>query len=266
MMRHIRLVLLTAALALGFVTAGSAQTSLNTTTTTQAVTETASQVAVLSTTNIAVGDQIFIDHETMRVLAVTSPYLRVSRGVNSVASPHPNFSLVTTGALGRFYASDPKPGTCVRGSDGAEFLPHIVPRTGNAWDCAAGVQVWVLINPRGLQTARTVWLDLGNAGASVTDVILQHPRPINITACRVIYVEATSGTVASASVSIGTTATATDIVALTVYENAKAVGTNTTLTVNTGQVSANSPVFVKHAGVGTAQAGQAIVECNYEPR
>lgn len=267
MLRTIRLVLLTAALAVSLVPSGFAQTTLSTTTLTQAATETGDQIAVLSTSGIAVNDYVFIDREFMQVRAINSPYLRVSRGVNSVASPHVNFSVVTFGARTRFYANDPKPGRCTRGSDGAEFLPHISVSTGNSWDCPATVlQSWQLMNPRGVQTIKSVWFTLGNAGATVNEVILDHPRPININSCRVVYVGATSGTVAGGSVTVGTLINTGDIVAVTPYENAKAVGSTTALVVNTGQVSANSPIHIRHAGVGTTQAGSAIVECEYEIR
>lgn len=112
--------------------------------------------------------------------------------------------------------------------------------------------------------ARSVWFNLDNgAGATIDDVILYLPYAITILAARIMYVDATTGTVASANAKIGTTVGGAEIVAATAYENTKAVGTSTAMTIVSGAVPANTPVIVRHTGVAVTQAGQAVVEVDY---
>ena len=72
-----------------------------------------------------------------------------------------------------------------------------------------------------------------------------------------------SGTVAAGNVAIGTTLGAHDVVAVTAYENAKAVGTETALVIAAGAIAAGGAVFVRHTGVAATAAGQAVVEIEY---
>lgn len=112
--------------------------------------------------------------------------------------------------------------------------------------------------------ARSVWFNLDNgAGTTIDDVILRLPVAITIIAARIVYVDATTGTVASANAKIGTTVGGAEIVAATAYENTKAVGSSTAMTVVSGAVAANTPVIVRHTGVAVTQAGQAVVEVDY---
>jgi len=112
--------------------------------------------------------------------------------------------------------------------------------------------------------ARSVWFNLDNgAGTTIDDVILMLSKAITITAARIIYVDATTGTVAGGSAQIGTTVAGAEIVAATNYENTKAVGTSTAMTIVSGAVAANTPVIVRHTGVAATQAGQAVVEIEY---
>ena len=111
---------------------------------------------------------------------------------------------------------------------------------------------------------KTAWFNLDNgAGTTVDDVVFQRGTAITITAARIIYVDATTGTVASGNVKIGTTLGGAEIVAATAYENSKAVGTKTELTIVSGAVPADTSVFVRHTGVGATQAGQAFVQIEY---
>ena len=81
-----------------------------------------------------------------------------------------------------------------------------------------------------------------------------------------VYVDATAGTVAGGSVKIGTSVGGAELVAATNYENSKAVGTQTalTLTAAADRVAANTPICVRHTGVAVTQAGQSVVEVEYE--
>lgn len=114
------------------------------------------------------------------------------------------------------------------------------------------------------KTARSVWFNLDNGGGiTVDDVIIRPHTAIHIVAARIVYVDATTGTVAAGSAQIGTTVGGTDIVAATNYENTKGVGASTAMTIVAGAVAADTPVCVRHTGVAATQAGQAVVEIDF---
>lgn len=113
-------------------------------------------------------------------------------------------------------------------------------------------------------TARSVWFNLDNgSGTTIDDVIIRPPFAITITEARIVYVDATTGTVAAGNARIGTTVGGSEIVASTAYENTKAVGTVTAMTLVSSAVAADGAVFVRHTGVAVTQAGQAYVEIDY---
>lgn len=112
--------------------------------------------------------------------------------------------------------------------------------------------------------AKSVWFNLDNgAGTTVDDVIIMRSGAITITKAQIVYVDATSGTVAAGNAKLGTTLAGSEIVAATAYGDAKAVGTATAMTIVSGAVAANGSVFVRHTGVAATQAGQAFVEIEY---
>lgn len=112
--------------------------------------------------------------------------------------------------------------------------------------------------------ARSVWFNLDNgAGTTIDDVVIRPTAAITITAARIVYVDATTGTVAGGTAQIGTTVAGAEIGAATNYENTKAVGTTTAMTIVSGAVAAGTPVIVRHTGVAVTQAGQAVVEIEY---
>lgn len=119
---------------------------------------------------------------------------------------------------------------------------------------------------RNAQTMRmkTTEFDLDNgAGTTIDQVVTRPTSAITITAARIIYSDATSGTVAAGSAKIGTTVGGAEIVAATSYENAKAVGTTTAMSIVSGAVAAGTPVIVRHTGVAATQAGKSVVEMEY---
>ena len=114
------------------------------------------------------------------------------------------------------------------------------------------------------KSARSIWFNLDNgAGTTIDDVLLRPTTAITITAARILYVDATTGTVAAGNAKIGTALAGAQIVAATAYENSKAVGVATAMTIVAGAVAANTSVFVRHTGVAATQAGQAVVEIEY---
>ena len=124
--------------------------------------------------------------------------------------------------------------------------------------------------PRGAgkrQIAKSVWFNLDNGnGTTIDDVLLYCSQPISIKAARIVYVDATTGTVAGGNAKIGTTVGGAEIVAATAYENTATVGAVTAMTLTSAarRVAANTMITVRHTGVATTQAGQAIVEIEYE--
>lgn len=112
--------------------------------------------------------------------------------------------------------------------------------------------------------ARSEAFNLDNgSGTTIDDVILRPTTAITITDARIVYSDATSGTVAAGTAQVGTTVGGTEIVAATNYGNAKAVGTTTAMTIVSGAVAANTPICVRHTGVAATQAGEAHVEITY---
>ena len=112
--------------------------------------------------------------------------------------------------------------------------------------------------------ARSESFDIDNgAGATVDRVLIRPTGAITITAARIIYDDATTGVVAAGTAQIGTTVGGAEIVAATNYENAKAVGTTTAMTIVSGAVAAGTPVIVRHTGIAAVAAGRAVVEIEY---
>lgn len=99
--------------------------------------------------------------------------------------------------------------------------------------------------------------------ATVDRVLLRPSSAITITAARIVYDDATTGTVAGGSMAVGTTVGGGEIVAATNYENATAVGATTAMSIVSGAVAAGTPVIVRHIGVAATQAGHAVIELEY---
>lgn len=118
--------------------------------------------------------------------------------------------------------------------------------------------------PLGHSVARSKEFDLDNgAGTTLDDCILRHSRPIKIVAARIVYTDATTGTVAAGNAKIGTTVAGAEIVAATAYGNAAAVGSKTALTLVLADIPADTPIIVRHTGVAATAAGKAYVEIEY---
>lgn len=124
--------------------------------------------------------------------------------------------------------------------------------------------------PRGTgkrQIAKSVWFNLDNGnGTTIDDILLYLSQPISIKAARIVYVDATAGTVAAGNAKIGTTVGGNEIVAATAYGDGATVGSVTAMTVKAAgnYVAANTMISVRHTGVAATAAGQAYVEIEYE--
>jgi hypothetical protein len=112
--------------------------------------------------------------------------------------------------------------------------------------------------------AKSQVFDLDNgAGTIIDDVIMRLSRAVTLTAARVVYVDAQTGTVAAGTVQLGTTQGGDELVSAKNYENGKAVGAVTNLTLASAAVAANQAIHVRHVGVAATQAGKAFVEIEY---
>lgn len=112
--------------------------------------------------------------------------------------------------------------------------------------------------------ARSVEFNIDNgSGVTIDSVVCRLSYPIKILAARVVYTVETTGTVAAGNAKIGTTVAGAEIVAATAYENSKAVGTATQMTLVLTDIPANTPIIVRHTGVATTAAGVATVEIEY---
>lgn len=120
------------------------------------------------------------------------------------------------------------------------------------------------IGDNAFNVARTPEFNLDNgAGTEIDAVIMGLSVGVTITAVRIIYTDATSGTVAAGSIKVGTALGGVEIVAETNYVNAQAVGTRQALTIASGVVAAGGVVHVRHKGVAATQAGKAFVEIEF---
>jgi hypothetical protein len=114
------------------------------------------------------------------------------------------------------------------------------------------------------KTAKSVWFNLDNGnGTTIDDVILVPDQAITILSAKIVYVDATTGTVAAGNAKIGTTVGGAEIVAATAYANTAAVGSTTAMTLASNNVAAGTPVIVRHTGVAATAAGQAYVQIEY---
>lgn len=116
------------------------------------------------------------------------------------------------------------------------------------------------------QVAISAQFNIDNgAGTTVDDAFLIVTQPIVIKSAKVLYTNATTGTVAAATVQLGTTAGGTELVAATALENTKAIGTTTSLTLTSAaaRVAANTMITARHTGVAITQAGEYRVIVEY---
>lgn len=105
-------------------------------------------------------------------------------------------------------------------------------------------------------------LDNGN-GTTIDRVLMRHSKALELYAARVVYEDATTGTVAAGTIQLGVAVGGATVIAATAYENTKAVGTSTALTLLITSIAADQPLFVRHTGVASTQAGQAHLELEY---
>jgi hypothetical protein len=105
-------------------------------------------------------------------------------------------------------------------------------------------------------------LDNG-AGTTVDRVLMRNSKALLLYAARIVYEDATTGTVAAGTIQLGITVGGATLIAATAYANGAAVGDKTALTLLLTNVAADTPLFVRHTGVAATQAGYAHLELEY---
>jgi uncharacterized protein YaiE (UPF0345 family) len=106
--------------------------------------------------------------------------------------------------------------------------------------------------------------DIDGAGATDTYQVLLVPvSGIEISQALLVYEGATSGTVATGSVRLGTAIDGQQIAGSLSFENSKAVGYSKAFTEAEYTVPAGSAIHVRFSGVATTQAGVVHVELEY---
>lgn len=140
-----------------------AQTSLNETTLSAAVTSSAQTIVLSSATGVADGYGIYIDREYMTVSAswtsgTTVPVIRRGQATSHAAGVP-----VFIGPAHAFVTADPA-GSCVAASQ--PYLPVINVLNGNIWDCSSTVEKWVNLRDITVVTCRTGPLATGSVDQS----------------------------------------------------------------------------------------------------
>lgn len=153
-----------------------AQTAVNSTSTTAALTPTQQIVPLTSVTNVALNDLIFIDREAAQVNAIDTTALTVTvrRGVYGTADDHASGAVVYTGPPRRFYFNQVV-GPCTAANE--EFLPHIVLAGANSilggdvFDCKNGE--WIQIRANGYRSTAPGRQDGGTTYTALGAITIQ---------------------------------------------------------------------------------------------
>ena len=114
------------------------------------------------------------------------------------------------------------------------------------------------------QVARSKQFNIDNGSGTTDDCcVLRHSQPIRLKAARAVYTDATTGTVAAATIQLGITVTGSTVIAATALENSKGIGVSTALTLAITDIAANTPLIARHTGVATTAAGEYFLELEY---
>ena len=120
----------------------------------------------------------------------------------------------------------------------------------------------LLRNARLVARSRLINIDNG-AGTTIDEAFMYHSRAIRLLKAFVLYTTETAGTVAAATVQIGTTVGGSDVVAATAYGNGATVGTVTALVLAKNEIPANTMISVRHTGVAATALGEAYIVLEY---
>jgi hypothetical protein len=117
------------------------QTTLNSTTLNEAVSNSETRIDIASASSVSADDIAFVDLEAMLVISVdsTNNRIRVQRGyAGTVAVRHANGQTIWIDAPSSFISKDLS-GACTKGSEFPNFQPLINVSNGNAYYCQSSV-------------------------------------------------------------------------------------------------------------------------------
>jgi hypothetical protein len=99
------------------------------------------------------------------------------------------------------------------------------------------------------------------SGTVLNDAMYYCTQPVQVLSAKVLYTTETAGTVAGATVSVGTTVAGVELVAAIALTNGSTVGAvqALTLTAAAAKVAANTMITVSHTGIATTALGEYYV-------
>lgn len=109
--------------------------------------------------------------------------------------------------------------------------------------------------------------NIDNGAGTTADYTLFYCRyPVKVHSAKIVYDDATTGTVAAATCALGVAVGGATLVAATALGNSKAVGTTTAMTLLLKRLPAETSIFMRHTGIAATAAGQYHVqlEVSYE--
>jgi hypothetical protein len=242
-MRNLRTFLLSALLALCAAAPGLAQTTVSSTTLSNAVDAAQTRFVVASATDLSAGYTLFVDREAMKVNSVSGTTVTVRRGADGTAArAHAASAIVYHGPTTEFYASEVVPGsTCTATAEA--YLPRIVLPTGNVYQCTNSQ--WYAIGSE-IGSIQASFVQGGTAADALDTIFFIADRDYVVTAVSAIW--GTAETTGSMDIMVekltGTTACAsgTDLL------SAAIAGTGTANTVNAGALVTTASAHLLAAG------------------
>lgn len=111
--------------------------------------------------------------------------------------------------------------------------------------------------------ARSHSINIDDGEGNFDYLLLMPSTAITVTKVRVVYEHATSGTIDTGALKVGTAAGGEQIVASVALESNKPVGYYKDLTIVSGAVAANAGVWFRFAGEATTVAGMFHLEIEY---
>lgn len=118
------------------------------------------------------------------------------------------------------------------------------------------------------QVAESRIFDIDNGSSVViNDAFLYCTQAIRILSAKVLYTTATAGTVAGATISVGTTVAGVELVAAIALTNSSTVGAVQALTLTSAadKVAAGTMITASHTGIAATAAGEYRVVIEYIP-
>lgn len=155
----------------------------------------------------------------------------------------------------------------------AELLPFL----HWAMDAIVALEAKVGVNSSAVSTsldyrARSplrVWhsesFDLDNGAGTTVDRAIRFEHDVTLVTARIMFEDATTGTVAAGNMRLGTSVGGSEIAAAVAYGDGLAVGVSLGLTLLVTAITAGTSIYIRHTGVAATQAGRAHLQLEYRP-